>query len=159
MNTIKVKELTVENFHIYGEFTDLLNPAGPSLGDFYRDQVHMHVSSDMQLTFSPLTVHKAEMIIDKVECHDYTQEASLCLDDDIILHVAPASDVPCPELTEAFFVPKGTLVRVHAGVWHYAAMPVNLETGHVMIVLPERTYKNDCTVVEYDESQKILIEM
>ena len=157
---IKVKPLTVENFHIYGDFVDLLNPSGPNLGDFYRDPVHMHVSGRMQMTFSPLTVHKTEkMIVDTVEYHDYTQEASLCLDDDIVLHVAPASDEPIPEQTEAFFVPKGTLVRIHAGVWHYAAMPVNLETAHVLIVLPERTYKNDCTVVEYTDAQKVEIEL
>ena len=83
----------------------------------------------------------------------------LCLDDDVILHVAPPSKEPVPELTEAFIVPKGTLVCLNLGVWHLSAMPINLDTAHVLIVLPERIYLNDCIVVDYPEERQVRIEV
>ena len=64
-----------------------------------------------------------------------------------------------PELTEAFIVPKGTLVCLNLGVWHLSAMPLNKETAHVLIVLPERIYLNDCIVVDYPEEKWVQIEL
>ena len=37
MYTIKAKPITAENFKPYGTFASMLEPAGPSLGDFYND--------------------------------------------------------------------------------------------------------------------------
>lgn len=158
MRQIKAKQITAENFKEFGSFTDLLNPTGYSLGDFYQDRLKMHNSGSMQTAFSPLLVHKPEkMIVTTAEYHNYTQEGVLCLDDDVIVHVAPAGKDPVPELTEAFLVPKGTMVLLNTGVWHLSAIPVNKETAHVLIVLPERTYLNDCVVVEYPEENWVEI--
>ena len=160
MKTIKAKPITTENFSYYGQFTDLLNPSGFSLGDFYHDRVKMNVAGNYPITFSPLTVHKADpMIVTQVEYHNTTQEGILCLDDDFVLHVAPPSKEPVPEQTEAFIVPKGTLVCLNLAVWHLSAMPLHNETAHVLIVLPERIYYNDCTVVSYTEDQYVQIEV
>ena len=147
MKCIKAKPITAENFQLYGQFTDLLNPSGYSLGDFYQDRVKMSVSGDYAVAFSPLVVHKQDpMIVTQAEYHNTTQEGILCLDDDFVLHVAPPSKEPVPEQTEAFIVPKGT-------------MPLHQETAHVLIVLPERIYKNDCIVVDYSEEQQVRIEL
>lgn len=160
MRKIKAKPITVENFHPYGDFTDILNPSGYDLDGFYRDQVLMNVSGGMQIAFSPLVVTKAEkMIVTKAEYHNTTQEGILCLDDDVVIHVAPAGKEPVPELTEAFLVPKGTLVRLHTGTWHLSAMPVSKDVAHVLIVLPERIYFNDCYIVDYPEEDQIEIEL
>lgn len=158
MKQIKVKTLTAESFKEFGSFTDFMNPEGYSLGDFYQDRLRMHSPGSMQMTFSPLLIHKPEkMIVSAAEYHNYTQEGVLCLDDDVIVHVAPAGKEPVPELTEAFLVPKGTMVLLHTGVWHLSAIPVNKELAHVMIVLPERTYHNDCVVVDYPEEKWVEI--
>ncbi len=158
MRTIKAKPITVEAFKSYGNFTDLLNPQGYSLGDFYQDRLLMHSSGCMQTAFSPLLVRKPEkMIVEKAEFHNTTQEGILCLDDDVVIHVAPAGKDPVPELTEAFLVPKGTMVCLNTGVWHLSAIPVHQEVAHVLIVLPERIYNNDCIVVPYPEEQQIEI--
>jgi len=112
----------------------------------------------MPSAFSPLVVPKPEkMIVTTVEYHNYTSEIVLPMDDDAVIHVAPASKEPVPEQTEAFIVPKGTVVRLNVGVWHLAAMPVHADALHVLIVLPERTYANDCTVVQYDRKQQFEI--
>ena len=158
MRTIKAKPITAENFKLYGSFTDLMNPDGYSLGDFYQDRVKMNVSGGMNIAFSPLIVRKSEpRIVTAAEYHNSTQEGILCLDDDVILHVAPAGNDPVPELTEAFLVPKGTFVCLNVGVWHLSAMPVNLDVAHVLIVLPERIYHNDCIVVDYAPEQQVEI--
>ena len=150
----------MENFSYYGQFTNLLDPQGYSLGDFFHDRVRMNMAGNMNLAFSPLVVHKSEpRIVSQAEYHNTTQEGILCLDDDVILHVAPPSKEPVPELTEAFIVPKGTLVCLNLGVWHLSAMPINLDTAHVLIVLPERIYLNDCIVVDYPEERQVRIEV
>ena len=139
MRKIKAKPITAESFKGYGSFTDLLNPEGYSLGDFYQDRLLMHFAGDMQAAFSPLLIRKPEkMIVNQAEFHNSTQEGILCLDDDVVVHVAPAGKDPVPELTEAFLVPKGTMVCLNTGVWHLSAIPVNKELAHVLIVLPER---------------------
>lgn len=158
MRTIQAKPITVEGFQAYGAFTDLMNPTGYSLGDFYQDRLRMSVAGDMQMAFSPLIIRKPEkMIVDSAEFHNTTQEGILCLDDDVVIHVAPAGKEPVPELTEAFLVPKGTMVCLNTGVWHLSAIPVNKEVAHVLIVLPERIYNNDCVVVPYPEENQIEI--
>ena len=70
----------------------------------------------------------------------------------MIIHVAPASaGTPVPELTKAFIVPKGHMVKINAAIWHLCPLPVNNDVLHAMIILPECTYANDCTVVEFEE--------
>ena len=55
----------------------------------------------------------------EVEYHDTTGEGILPLDDDVVMHVAPPSKDPVPELTEAFIVPKARLSRFiqACGIW------------------------------------------
>lgn len=160
MRKIKAKPISAEAFKGYGSFTDLMNPEGFSLGDFYQDRVKMHFSGQMQAAFSPLLVRKPEkMIVSTAEFHNTTQEGILCLDDDVIVHVAPAGKEPVPELTEAFLVPQGTFVCLNTGVWHLSAIPVHKDLAHVLIVLPERIYNNDCIVVNYPEEQWVEIEL
>ena len=50
-----------------------------------------------------------------------------------------------------FLVPKGCMVKITAAIWHLCPLPANNEVLHAMIVLPECTYANDCTVVEFEE--------
>ena len=160
MITIKAKPITNDNFRPYGAFASMLNPAGncfPGDATFYPDQVALCAQG--QITFSPLTVKKPEcMIVSQAEYHNYTGEGVFVIDDDAIIHVAPPSNhVIVPEKTEAFIVPRGTLVKLNAGVWHLAALPVHNELLHVMIVLPERVYANDCIVCDYPEDRQFEI--
>ena len=93
-----------------------------------------------------------------MEYHTSSPEMILPLNDDMIIHVAPASaGVPVPEWTKAFIVPKGTMVKINTAVWHLAPLPVHQDVLHAMIILPECTYANDCTVVELDEKEQFEI--
>ncbi|WP_343246275.1 ureidoglycolate lyase [Diplocloster hominis] len=160
MRKIKAKELTVEGFAPYGEFYNLVEPTGKNLGSFYHDHVLYHTSGRMPVAFSSLVVDKPEKyIVDSAEYHNYTGEVLLPLDDDVVIHVATPSKEPVPELTEAFLVPKGTVVKLNAAVWHLAPMALHNDKSHVLIVLPERVYYNDCYVVDYPEEDHIEIEL
>ncbi len=162
MRTIKAVPITVENFRPYGSFTSMLEPKGncfPGDNTFYPDQVELNVQGGKPITFSPLVVKKPErMIVTQAEYHNYTGEGVFVIDDDAVIHVAPPSNkVIVPEKTEAFIVPKGTLVKLNTGVWHLAALPVHNDVLHVMIVLPERVYANDCIVCDYPEDRQFEI--
>lgn len=150
MRKIQAQPLSVEAFAPYGYYCNITQPDGFRMGDFYRDQIQMHVSGEHNIAFSPLVMHKAApMLIKAVEYHNSTCEAIVSMDDDIVIHVAPASPAPVPELTEAFLVPKGTMVCLKLGTWHNGGYCLHHEQSHVLIILPERIYKNDCTVVDY----------
>ena len=43
------------------------------------------------------------------------------------------------------------MVKINAAIWHLCPLPANNELLHAMIILPECTYANDCTVVEFEE--------
>lgn len=158
MRKIVARLITIESFAPYGSFTSVLNPSGNHLGDFFNDPVLLPVSGDMSIAFSPLVSRKPErIIVSEAEYHNTTGEGILLLDDDAVIHVAPPSKDPVPELTEGFIVPKGTIVKLNVGVWHLAPIPVNNEIMHVLIVLPERVYANDCKVVKYNVEDQIEI--
>lgn len=100
--------------------------------------------------YSPILVKKPEkMLITAQEYHTTTWEMILPLNDDMILHVAPVSaGTPVTHLAKAFIVPKNTLVKINSAIWHLAPLPATAEELTAMIILPECTYANDCTVVE-----------
>ena len=157
MKTIKAVPITAENFRPYGSFCSMLDPQGncfPGDATFYPDQVELNVQGGKPVTFSPLTVKKpSRMIVTQAEYHDYTGEGVFVIDDD----APPSNHEIVPEKTEAFIVPKGTLVKLNTGVWHLAALPIHKKLLHVMIILPERVYANDCTVCQYPEDRQVEI--
>lgn len=164
MRTIQAKPLTADAFRQYGTFWSAVDGEGYGLGGgfftFYPDRIA--VSSEKRIGFSTLKVSKPEKyIVEELEYHKTTWEMFMPLNDDAVLHAAPKSggDVvtELTELTEAFIVPKGTMVKLDAAVWHLAAMPVNVEELQSLIVLPEGTYMNDCTKVALNDEQKFEI--
>lgn len=157
MRTIPVKPISHETFEPFGQFYPMNKPIGYALcGEihrFYPDR--LTASSMYNVGYSPLVVQKPEkMIITAVEYHTTTWEMIFPLDDDMIIHVAPASGgTPVPELTQTFLVPVHTLVKINAAIWHLAPFPAAKDSLTAMIILPECTYSNDCTVVSLKEDQ------
>jgi len=109
--------------------------------------------------YSPILVKRPErMIITQQEYHTTTWEMIMPLDDDMILHCAPASaGTPVPEYVEAFIVPKHILIKMNAAIWHLAPLPATKEQLTAMIILPECTYANDCTVVDLASEEQFEI--
>ena len=162
MKTVKVEKLTKEAYAPYGEFYTMDSPDGHALcGEihrFYPDRVTAYQGHNAG--FSAITVKKPEkMLITQVEYHTTTAELIMPLSGDMIVHVAePSAGTPITEKTKAFLVPKNTLIKMKAGVWHLAPLPAEDDVLAALIVLPECTYMNDCTVVDLTEEQQFVIE-
>lgn len=162
MRKIKVEKLTKEAFAPFGAYYDMANPQGYALcgelHSFYPDRLLTHPTT--QMAFSPIQVkNPGEIKITQVEYHTTTAEIIMPLNDDMILHVAPPSaGKPLPEFTKAFLVPKNTIIKMNACVWHLAPLPANVDMLTAMIVLPECTYMNDCIVVSLKEEEQFIIE-
>ena len=161
MRQVKIQPLTHEAFAPYGRFYTMDQPKGYALcGELHRFFPDRLVAdSDHRVGYSPILVKKPErMVITQQEYHTTTWEMILPLNDDMILHVGPASaGTPVGDLAEAFLVPKNTLVMMNAAIWHLAPLPAHAEELAAMIILPECTYANDCTVVELPEEQQFEI--
>ena len=162
MKTIKVQNLSKEEFSPFGEYYDMANPSGYSLNGelhrFFPDRLTAYHAG--QVAFSPILVNKPEkMVVSQVEYHTTTCEIIIPLNDDMILHVAqPSAGKPITHLTKAFLVPKNTIIKMNACVWHLAPLPANKDQLCAMIILPECTYINDCKVVDLSEEEKFVIE-
>lgn len=161
MQTIPVRALTLEAFQEFGTFTSLTDCRTSKIGsvpvEFFRDITGCNLGNICP-SFSVVKTWKREPVIDEAEQHFYTAEVLLPLDGDVVIFVAPSTnrEVPYKEI-QAFAVPKNTLVTVKPGVWHKAPFPVKEEVVHSLIILPERTYANDCLVASFPEEQKLRI--
>ena len=60
---------------------------------------------------------------------------------------------------EAFLVPKNVMLTIRPGVWHCMPFVVSGEEIHILNVLPERTYANDCTMHVLKEEERIEIKL
>ncbi len=161
MRQIFVEPITNEAFAPFGQFYTMDQPQGHALcGELHRffpDRIN--ADSIHRVGYSPILVKKpAKMVITQQEYHTTTWEMILPMNDDMILHVAPASaGTPVTEQAKAFLVPKHTLVKMNAAIWHLAPLPANADELAAMIILPECTYANDCTVVDLTPEQQFEI--
>ena len=161
MRKIQVQPLTHEDFAPFGQFYPMEQPQGYALcgelHQFFPDR--LTADSTHRVGYSPILVKKPEkMVITQQEYHTTTWEMILPMDDDMILHVAPASaGTPVTHLAKAFLVPKHTLVKMNAAIWHLAPLPATKEQLTAMIILPECTYANDCTVVDLKPEEQFEI--
>ena len=161
MRTVKVEALTHEAFAPFGQFYTMDAPQGYALcgeiHQFFPDR--MAADCQHRVGYSPILVNKPEkMIVTQQEYHTTTWEMILPMNDDMILHVAPASaGAPVGHLSRAFLVPKHTLVKMNAAIWHLAPLPANVQQLAAMIILPECTYANDCTVVDLKPEEQFEI--
>ena len=161
MKTVKAQAITHEEFAPFGQFYTMDKPEGYALcGEihkFFPDR--LLADSNHRLGYSPIVVRKPEkMVITQQEYHTTTWEMILPLDDDMILHCAPASGgAVVTDHVKAFIVPKHTLVKINAAIWHLAPLPAKGDALTAMIILPECTYANDCTVVDLAEDEQFEI--
>jgi len=164
MNKICVKELDEKSFRNYGSYANVINPDTPKLGpppvEFHRDIGQITLGQSTIPSFSVTRITPRPLVIEKFEYHNFSGEAFLPLDGDVLVHLAPAgrcSDIPYDEI-EVFRIPKGTLVTLRPGVWHQAPFCYGRDVVNVLVVLPERAYQNDCAVITFPEENIIQIE-
>jgi ureidoglycolate lyase len=164
MYKLKVQELTLESFHKFGSFANMLNPNTVKIGaapvEFFRDLVLLNLGQNTEASFSTCRVSKRPLIVNELEYHSYCQEGNLPLDGDVLIGLAPATangDLPWDRI-EAFRVPQGTLVTLRPGVWHCGPFADQADYVNVLIALPERVYANDCHVIAIPSDKQSEIE-
>ena len=151
MKEIKVKKLEQSSFAKYGEFQNLLDEAALAEksvfpAGFFADVVKLDFGASSLPTISVCHVKKQEKnIISMLEAHKFTCEGLLPLDDDIIIFAGvmfPGRKFSVDSV-EAFYVPKGTFVKLNPLILHGTQFPVNKEEAHIVCILPGRTFMND----------------
>lgn len=159
MRSIKAQPLTHDAFRKYGDFCNLLldGPAG-----FTPDMIQTNMGRSYQGASFAIcrTLPMEQMVVRAAEYHSWTGEGIIPLDGDVVIHVGHASHprAKCPvDDMEAFYIPKGTMVTLNAGVWHMAPFSVDCPVNNI-IVLPNRTYANDCQVYMFTDEEKFAIE-
>lgn len=160
---VAVKELSLEAFAPYGTFANMINPDATKIGaepiEFFRDMILLDLGAARCASFSICRVLPRPGAVDVTEYHSACGEVNLPLDGDVLIHVAPATpngEVPLDRI-EIFRVPKGTIVSLRPGVWHHAPFAVEAGAVNTLVVLPERTYANDCVVHEIPEQSRVAI--
>ena len=150
MTELYAKPLTKEAFDKYGVYGSFLDPKGPSFAvpdvTCYRD--NFVYPQEGNLTFSTLRCGLKNKIVDNLEYHNHTGEGCMILDNDCVMCLGIATPTGEPHLpsVEAFVVPKGTILYIRKGVWHWEPYPIDGTVVTVVVILPERTYVNDCFV-------------
>jgi Ureidoglycolate hydrolase. len=163
MKQVSVKKLTVEGFKEYGYFANLINPDSRKFAfetvAFHPDMVFLDLGQVNKAAFSVTRVEKRPLIIDAVEYHNFSGEGMLPLDGDVLMHLAPPTQGNELQLDsiEVFYIPKGTIVSLRKGVWHCAPYAINTDFVNMLVVLPERTYANDCYFMPLPEAEQIEI--
>jgi ureidoglycolate lyase len=165
MREIKARELTMEGFAPYGTFANMIDPPEAVEGRgpvaFIPDMAQLNLGQTGIASFSVCRVLKRPNVVDTVEMHRSCGEGILPLDADILIHVGrPTFNGMVPlDTLEAFRVPKGTFVALRRGVWHFAPYALNGDVANVVIVLPERTYADDCYVYPMPEDKQVKINL
>lgn len=164
MRSVSIEPLSDGAFRPFGQFRSLVNPEGTCIGEtpieFYRDMLQQEMGGAAP-SYSVCRVAPRPFVIDTMEYHSTVGEASMPLDGDILIHVAPATpngELPL-DAVRVFHVPRGTMVVLRPGVWHHAPYALRDQPAHVLVVLPERSYANDCKCFTLEKSQKISINM
>ena len=161
MNPV-IQELTSHAFSKYGTFASLTPPNGCALAQddiiaFWPDcggVLDLGPMASNQLAIGICQVHWRPLQVEVSEYHTATGEGNLPLDGDIYIHVAPptAGDTVPVDAIEIFRVPQGTMVILKPGVWHHAPYAIQKDAViNTLILLPQRTYANDCVVKELTE--------
>lgn len=161
MREIKSQKLDREAFRPYGDYIDLLHVKQMEQREedniFVPDLVELHLDGRMPASICVARVSECERVVSVLEYHQFTCEGILPLDGDIDIFVGPSSFRVDPETVEAFRVPRGTIVRLNPGVLHGRQFVVDTPAVNVLILLPERTFGNDCTFTRLEEKDQIRI--
>lgn len=157
MKKIPVQELSREAFRPYGDYVQLIRPASefdPNRPvSFTPDMLTLDLQRFSVASFSICRVSPRERVVGMSEYHSYTAEGICPLDGDILIHVGKPGPKPLADTMAVFKVPYGTMVTLKPGVYHMGPFTEGDNPVNVIIVLPVRTYANDCVFVKHDENE------
>lgn len=165
MRTIKVKELTADNFRRYGVYQNLLDEESMKEvsvfpAHFFADLITLDFGNGTLPTVSVCHVKKQERnIISFLEAHQYTCEGLLPIDKDVVIFVGLPARTLSAENLEAFLIPRGTFVKLNPLIVHGTQYLTEEGEAHILCLLPGRTFRNDIIsqVLEGDDRAEIIL--
>ncbi|WP_455383184.1 ureidoglycolate lyase [Salinispira pacifica] len=163
MKKLQYRELSLESFAPFGSYASMIDPATVRIGappvEFYRDMIQAGLGPAQTASFGVCRVTRRPYVINVSEYHNGCPEVIMPLDGDVLIHAAPAvpeREFPA-DLAAVFRVPKNTLVVLRPGVWHHGPYTIDTPYVNCLVMLPERTYMNDCAFYDFPESEWIEI--
>jgi ureidoglycolate lyase len=159
-----VEALSRESFNPFGSFQAVSCEGSVFTGEypirFYRD-LAVQTTDSTSLGWSICQVKPREFAIDTAEFHSRTSEGLMPLNGDMLFFVAPAVPAGHPfpvDKVRVFHVPQYTTIIIRPGVWHHAPFAINSEILNVLVLLPERTYANDCHIERLSDEGRLKLE-
>jgi ureidoglycolate lyase len=161
--TVSVEALEHSSFAAFGVYSHFNQPGGVFIGAapirFYRDLLPLELGGKNPM-LSICRIEPRANVIDVMEYHTMTGEGILPLDGDVLVQLAPATPPGSPfpaAMVRVFHAPQGTMLCIRPGVWHHAPFALGNQPVNILIVLPERTYANDCVAHEIPTDQLLTI--
>ena len=156
------EELDRSSFRKLGDFEDLLTTSDTYSGKKTEEGFFPGCAAAEQQRKGYLRV-RHQGLRQKPDYHQLRDpfrllRGSSSLDGDIYLYAAPPFWYMQLDQTRLFRVPKGTMVKLKPGVIHGAPISVTGDPVNVLILLPERTYSNDCQFTQLEEKDYMQIE-
>tara|TARA_B100000686_G_scaffold94949_1_gene101515 strand:+ start:483 stop:983 length:501 start_codon:yes stop_codon:yes gene_type:complete len=159
---IKPKEITRENFAIYGDLisSDSIKPIDINAGyaKRFNDLAKINTSKDKGETiisiFSALK-RSFPMKIDMMEKHPLGSQAFVPMKETIFLtFVAPPGDVPEIKKIQSFIIPPKMGVNYKPGIWHFPL--ISTEDTNFLVIDRKGSGKN--LVIHKFEKEEIVLE-
>lgn len=153
--------LDAASFSKIGSFVDLMTAADtyagqPTDAGFFPDLLRL-TNNGKDISISITKVNGTPETLTTAELHSDCCEGILPLDGDVYLCAAPPFWYLKLEESRLFRVPKGTFVKLKPGAIHSAPLSVTGAPVNVLILLPERTYSNDCQFMELTPDQQMTV--
>ena len=159
---IKPKEITRENFAIYGDLisSDSIKPIDINAGyaKRFNDLAKINTSKDKGETiisiFSALK-RSFPMKIDMMEKHPLGSQAFVPMKETIFLtFVAPPGDIPEIKKIQSFIIPPKMGVNYKPGIWHFPL--ISTEDTNFLVIDRKGSGKN--LVIHKFEKEEIVLE-
>ena len=158
---IKPKEITRENFAIYGDLisSDSIKPIDINAGyaKRFNDLAKINTSKDKGETiisiFSALK-RSFPMKIDMMEKHPLGSQAFVPMKETIFLtFVAPPGDVPEIKKIQSFIIPPKMGVNYKPGIWHFPL--ISTEDTNFLVIDRKGSGKN-LVIHKFDKEEIVL---
>lgn len=156
-----VKDVTQENFAIYGNLIDSANKTSDVASEVfdYWDGLG-EVDTEGKVAFGMVSSHPGPLIVTNLERHLKTSETLIPMTGEIVLVVAAATESVTANLSSiaAFRVSQGKAVTLKRGTWHY--VPINADQEvKTMVVFRAGTADDDLFVDDFNKNHGVVVKV
>lgn len=138
--------ITAEAFRRFGRYVNIYEAVGEDAPLNYTADVLAVTLNSPVAGIGACATGPCKPVMRQMERHAHTEEGWIVFDGDCVA----AFGEPCANANDAryaaFAIPKGTIMTILPGVWHYAPFAAGDRFVRVAAVLPPHTPENDLEV-------------